>query len=140
VSPEFQFVLGVDWSVVTGRPAHGLRNAIAFYFSEDLGKLLENLTFIELKRRGYEVYFYKGTRECDFLIKEKSKIIQAIQVTKDMDVNNRKREVDGLVEAMKIFNLKEGTILTQYQEDTIEREGGSVIHVVPLWKWLLPSE
>jgi predicted AAA+ superfamily ATPase len=119
---------------------NGLRNAIAFYFSEDLGKLLENLTFIELKRRGYEVYFYKGTRECDFLIKEKSKIIQAIQVTKDMDVNNRRREVDGLVEAMKIFNLKEGTILTQYQEDTIEREGGSVIHVVPLWKWLLPSE
>ena len=119
---------------------NGLRNTVAFYFSEDLGRLLENLAFIELKRRGHEVYFHKGTRECDFLIKDKSRIIQAIQVTKDMDVNNRKREVDGLVEAMRMFNLKEGTILTQYQEDTLAEADGLVIHVVPLWKWLLGKE
>ena len=45
-----------------------------------------------------------------------------------------------VVEAMRMFNLKEGTILTQYQEDTLAEADGLVIHVVPLWKWLLGKE
>jgi len=116
---------------------NGLRNAVSFYFSEDLGRLLENLVFIELKRREKEVYYFKGKKECDFLIKEKSKVVETIQVSVDLqNIGNKDREIEGLIEALKIFDLKQGTILTEYQEDLIKKDG-FIINVVPVWKWLL---
>src|SRR3989338_6753056 len=48
---------------------NGLRNAVSFAVSDDRGRLLENMIFLELKRRGYEVYFFKGKGECDFVLK-----------------------------------------------------------------------
>src|SRR3989344_2178318 len=47
-----------------------------FNFSPNSGKNLENLAFIELKRRKKEVYYFNGKNECDFLIKEENKITQ----------------------------------------------------------------
>ncbi|MBU4338961.1 ATP-binding protein [Patescibacteria group bacterium] len=119
---------------------NGLRNVISFYFSEDLGKSLENLVFLELKRRGNEIYYYKNKKECDFLIKDKARIIQAIQVSKDIEPGkNKDRELGGLMEAMAEFNLKEGTILTQFQEDSFQ-ENGYTVNIVPIWKWLLDRD
>jgi len=119
---------------------NGLRNAVSFYFSEDLGKMLENLVFMELKRRGKEIYYFKDKKECDFLIKEKSKIEGVLQVSKDMQTGaNEGREFDGLVEAMKKFDLKKGTVLTEYDEDSIKKDGFK-INIVPIWKWLLDSK
>ncbi|MEK6955036.1 MAG: ATP-binding protein, partial [Nanoarchaeota archaeon] len=43
---------------------------VAFNFSENAGKRLENLVFIELVRRGAEVYYHAINNECDFIIKE----------------------------------------------------------------------
>jgi len=47
---------------------------LCFKFSDDFGKLAENLVFIELKRRCPEVYYHSGKKECDFIIKERTKI------------------------------------------------------------------
>lgn len=119
---------------------NGLRNAVSFYFSEDLGRLLENLVFIELKRRAKEIYYFKGKRECDFLVKEKSKITEVIQVSSDLQIlGNKERETDGLIEAMKMFDLKQGTILTEYQESVVEKDE-FLIYIVPIWKWLLEKK
>jgi predicted AAA+ superfamily ATPase len=41
---------------------NGFINAVLFKFSEDLGKLLENLVLSELKRRGRECYYWKGKK------------------------------------------------------------------------------
>lgn len=49
---------------------------------------------------------------------------------------NRDREFGGLMEAMKEFDLQEGIILTQYQEDVVNKDN-FVIKIVPVWKWLL---
>jgi predicted AAA+ superfamily ATPase len=117
---------------------NGLRNSVAFGFSEDRGRLLENLIFLELKRRGKELYYYKDKKECDFLIKEKNKIIGAIQVAWQMDKNNQARELEGLWGAMEKFGLKEGMILTKDQEDENNEQGK--IKIVPVWKWLLGEE
>ncbi len=115
---------------------NGLRNSVAFGFSEDRGRLLENLIFLELKRRGKEIYYYKGRKECDFLIKEKNKITGACQVTKELSPANEKRELGGLREAMDNFGLDEGLIITEGQEE--ERKiDGKKIRVVSLCKWLL---
>lgn len=113
---------------------NGMRNVVAFYFSKDRGKLLENLVFIELKRRDCQIYYFKDKKECDFIIKDKNKIVQAIQVTFDLD-KNQEREVKGLFSAMEKFDLKNGLILTNSQEREFKKDG-RVIEVRPVWKWL----
>lgn len=116
---------------------NGLRNAVSFSFSEDFGRLLENLVFIELKRQGKEIYYFKGKNESDFLVKEKSKIVQVLQVSRDLQAGvNKDRELAGLLEALKEFKLKEGIILTQYQEEVLKVDGFT-INVIPTWKWLV---
>jgi uncharacterized protein len=114
-------------------------NYVGFQFKEDIGRLLENLVFLELKRRNYEIYYYtsKNGHECDFVIKEGLKITQAIQVTKEMtDEKTRQREFKGLIEAMKELKLESGLILTENEEDEV-LEDGFKIKIIPIWKWLL---
>ena len=118
---------------------NGLRNQVSFRFSEDSGKLLENTVFLQLKRSGKEVYYYKNKRECDFLIKQKTKIVEAIQVTDVLSAANRERELNGLIAAMESFNLKKGLIITRNQEEKF-RSQGKEIRVLPIYKWLLSKE
>ena len=116
---------------------NALARNISYRFSEDRGRFLENTVFLELKRRAYELYYHKGKYECDFLLREKSKITQAIQVTTSlMDENTKKREVTGLLEALDTHNLKEGIICTENEEFTMELDN-KIIKVMPVWKWLL---
>lgn len=117
----------------------GLINAVSFRFSENYGRLLENLVFIELVRRQNEVYYHKGTHECDFLIKMDHRITGAIQVTKELNLDNRKRELEGLLEAMKAHDLQEGLILTRDTEDMFEMDVRKIL-IKPVWKWLLEED
>lgn len=59
---------------------HILAKIIGFHFSEDRGRMLENLVFLELKRRALDIYYYRDNKECDFLVRENGKITSAIQV------------------------------------------------------------
>ncbi len=115
---------------------NGLLNTVSFKFSDDFGKLLENLVFIELRRRNEQVYFFKKNYECDFLIVRKNKVSLAIQVTKKLDDDNEKREINGLLEAMRKHKLNEGIILTEEAEEERNIEGKK-IRIIPIWKWLL---
>jgi hypothetical protein len=109
---------------------------IGMNFSMNQGRVLENMVFIELKRKKSEIYYYSGENECDFVIKKGAKIIQAIQACHVLNKENREREINGLLEAMYKFKLKEGLILTQEHEEEIKIEGKK-IKVMPTWKWLL---
>ena len=110
---------------------------VAFNFSENAGKRLENLVFIELVRRGNEIYYHAKKNECDFIIKEGLKITKAIQVCLILDnAVTKKREVDGLIEAMKEYKLKEGLILTLDKEEGLVVEDKKIT-IKPVWKWLL---
>lgn len=110
---------------------------VAFNFSENAGKRLENLVFIELVRRGNEVYYYAKKNECDFIIKEGLKITKAIQVCLILDnAVTKKREADGLIESMKEYKLKEGLILTLDKEEEFVVEDKKIT-IKPVWKWLL---
>ncbi len=113
----------------------GLRNEIAFSFSEDTGRLLENTIFIELKRRGKTIFYFKGNQECDFLVKEKNTIVSALQVTVALTPDNETREVAGLVEAATRSGLTTGTIITLNQTKKF-RHQNVAITVVPAWQWL----
>jgi len=120
---------------------NGIINALSFNFSENRGKLLENLVAVELKRRSvledFEIFYWDNqSAECDFIIKKGRKIISALQVSSEINVQNRKREVSGLLRALKEFNLKEGAIITESSEEEIS-ENGFRLKLIPAWKWLL---
>ena len=122
----------------------GLANIIGFRFSQNLGKLAENIVFLELKRKRtsspyLEFYYWKDERhrEVDFVIKEKLKVKQLIQICWDIgDEKTRKREIESLTRAMREFKLKEGLVITEDYEDE-ERIENKKIKFIPLWKWLL---
>ena len=110
---------------------------ISFSFSENKGRILENIVFLELKRRGLEVYYHKNKFECDFIIHFKNEIQQAIQVSVSLtNTTTKEREIQGLIEAMEIYNLQSGLIITE-DEDEIINYKNNEIHIKPVWKWLL---
>ena len=111
-------------------------NQLGLNFSMNKGRILENIVFIELKRRKKEVYYYSDNNECDFLVKEGIKIKEAIQVCYILNESNKKREINGLLEAMEKFKLKKGLILTHEQEEEIKAKNKK-INVLPVWKWLI---
>lgn len=116
---------------------NGILTNTSFRISEDYGRYLENVVFIELLRKGYEVYFHQAKKECDFIIKEGINITQAMQVCRTLqDEETKKRELEGLKEALDMYRLNEGMILTEDEEDEIAAEGRRII-VKPVWKWLL---
>ncbi|GHT61836.1 ATP-binding protein [Bacteroidia bacterium] len=116
---------------------NGLVRRVGFSFSDNFGHLLENLVFIELKRRGKEVYYHNKRQECDFVIKEGKSITAAIQVTYTMqNAQTRKREIDGLIDAMNAYNLQSGLLITDDMEEEFT-ENGKTIKIIPAWKWLL---
>ena len=140
----FSFVNKFDFSIKkqTQNPRkvycidNGFCVVLGFRMSEDKGKLLENLVAIELKRKEKEVFYYADKNECDFVIRKSNVITEAIQVCYNLTVENKDREINGLLEAMKKFKLDEGLILTYNQTDEFNIEGKK-IKVIPVWKWLL---
>ena len=109
-------------------------------FSENLGRLAENLVFIELKRRfgSSSIRYWKDAKgEVDFVITEGLYVKQLIQVCWDVSVEaTRKREVKSLMRAMGEFNLGEGLVITE-DFDGKETNDGKTIVFIPLWRWLL---
>lgn len=114
----------------------GIASRIGFNFSENKGRILENIVFLELLRRGKEVYYYYDKRECDFVIKKAAKIVEAIQVCFLIDKGNEEREYSGLSDAVSSYGLINVIILTYDQEYTIKLKDIDV-RVMPVWKWLL---
>ena len=106
--------------------------------SENLGRRLENLIFIHLRRKHKHIFYYKGRGECDFVVMEKNAIKDAIQVCWNINDENFDREYKGLVETMQALNLRQGTIVTLNQSDTFEKEGMTV-KMVPAHQFLEPN-
>ena len=118
---------------------HGLVQAVRFAFSENHGRMLENMVYIELKRRKAAIYYHQDDKECDFLAVYNNKLTEAIQVTAGLsDSKTKKREVEGLKEALSRYGLKEGLILTEDEVDIL-KIGKIKIKILPLWYWLLLS-
>ena len=111
---------------------NGLLNAIRSFGKANRGALLENLIWHELKARYENIVFFKNKKECDFIVDEK----MAIQVCYEFSSNStRKREIEGLIECCKYFNLKEGFIVTFDDEEEIVKEDIS-IKVIPAYRFV----
>lgn len=121
---------------------NGFALAKAFQFTQNAGKLMENLVFVELLKRGYKVngtlFYYKtrNQREIDFVLREGLRVKTLVQVCyapDDPDVE--KREIKALIEASEELHCKELLVITWDREEN-RKSGGKKITFVPLWKWL----
>lgn len=120
--------------VYTIDPAFAHR--LGFNFSGNKGRILENIVFLELLRRGKEVYYHSGKKECDFVVKEGLTIVEAIQVAYQLNNSNYERENQGLLEAMKNYDLKQGLILTYNADESFIPDNPGIKNL-PVWQWLL---
>ena len=122
---------------------NGFLASSAFQTSENKGRLLENLVFLELTRRkkqaGGNLFYYRSRndREIDFVVREKFQIRQLIQVCYDM--SNKKtenREIDAIMECAEELNCNNLLIITWDQENVVQR-GDYDIQILPYYKWCL---
>lgn len=111
--------------------------------TSNTSRLLENLAFVELVRRGFKPnidLFYYQTRsgtEVDFLLRRGSSNIELIQVTQNLaSLKAREREIRSLHQGAEELKLRKLTVVTLETEERI-REAGHEINVVPCRKWLL---
>ncbi len=112
---------------------NGMSNFNSASFSLDKGRMLENIVFLNLRKKYKNLFYFKEKNECDFIVKDKK--IMAIQVCYDLNEDNKKRELGGLLEAMRELKLKNGLILTFNQEDKLKMDNKEIL-VKPVWKWL----
>jgi hypothetical protein len=116
-----------------------LGGAVSFRFSRNIGHIYENMVFLELMRRGSEVFYWKSTRgrEVDFVVKTGLRITEAIQVCSSLaDPKARQRELRALREAAEVLKADRLTIITDDEEGSEKSDFGDIA-IVPLWKWLL---
>ena len=120
----------------------GLANLVSFQVGQKLGARLENLVFLELLRRGKEIFYYKtsGNLEVDFVIKEKDKIVEMIQVSAGIDEEKTKlREIRSLIKAKNEIPYTQDAKLTLLVPDINEilLKNGEEVHITDLKSWLL---
>lgn len=105
----------------------GIYRAVSFRFSENFGRVFENLVFLEYRRRGEDIFYWKGKNEVDFLLREGTEIKKAVNVCWELNAENREREIAGLKEAMEKFKLKKAEIITMGYGEEIKFKGGKIV-------------
>jgi len=102
----------------------------------NIGRIFENIVFLELRRSNTEIFYYKNKQEVDFLVNT-AKGIKLINVAYSIsETETRKREINGLCSAMDALNLKEAFLITNDKEELVSVKNKK-IHIIPLWKWLI---
>ena len=104
----------------------GLYTQNSLTTSENSGRRLENLVFLHLRRHYKDIFYFQAKGECDFVVLEKNTVTKAIQVCWKITDENFERELNGLKEAMKLFKLSYGQIVTLNQTDKFVENGMTI--------------
>lgn len=113
-------------------------------YSQDYGKLMENVVFLELLRKTnvkplMEIFYFKDyqQREVDFVVKEGTDVKQLIQVSYTSERDEiENRELKSLLKASELLKCRNLLCITwDYEGEEIV--GKRKIKFMPLWKWLI---
>lgn len=117
----------------------GLVRSIGFSFSENQGRMLENLVFIALRKKKEPIFYYKtkSDAEVDFYLPKQKLFIQVSQSI--TNPTTREREIQAISEAMKEIKGSNGLIVTEDEKETIS-VNGATISVVAIYEWLLSNK
>ena len=116
----------------------GLVASLSLSKTPDKGRLLKNMVFIWLRHHYAldHIFYEQGEGECDFVTVDTANHPELlIQVCYELNDDNFQREMNGLTEAMRKYQLHEGLIITADDEDEFNTEDGKV-NVVKVWKWM----
>jgi predicted AAA+ superfamily ATPase len=117
----------------------GFSNAVSFNISKKIGANLENIVFLELRRKTKEIYYYKTSKglEVDFLIR-KNDIIELIQVSVTLENEETyKRELRVFSEAKKELRGEIRSILISFDDSKTIHYNGCEIEVINILEFLL---
>ena len=116
-----------------------LSRTVAFAKPEDLGHRLENLVYLELRRRGRtEIGYIKteGGFEVDFCARGPDEL-ELVQVCADLsDPATRARELRATQAAMEETGARTATLVTLREDEDLPAGTGE-IRIRPAWRWLL---
>ena len=122
---------------------NGLIYTRSFELSSNNGRQLENMVFIELLRRGYDLkkslFYYRTSndKEVDFVIRDGRKVTSLIQVSYDISkTKTRERELDALVKASEELKCDNLMLITWNHDGSVEYKGKS-IRIISMDKWFI---
>ena len=102
----------------------------SFELSSNNGRQLENMVFIELLRRGFDLkkslFYYRTSndKEVDFVTRDGRKVTSLIQVSYDISkTKTRERELDALVEASEELKCDNLLLITWDQNEEVNYKG-----------------
>ena len=114
----------------------------SFELSSNNGRQLENMVFIELLRRGYNLkkslFYYRTSndKEVDFVTRDGRKVTSLIQVSYDISkAKTHERELAALVKASEELKCDNLMLITWNEDKSVEYKGNS-IQIVSIHKWL----
>ena len=115
---------------------HGLKGVVDLPNNADIGRIYENIVFLQLRRKEQTICYGRLKQEIDFVLPE-GESPRLINVAYDISDNDtRNRELNGLREGMLGLGVQEALLLTADLEEVVTTEAGR-ISIMPLWKWLV---
>lgn len=107
--------------------------------TENRAFLIENAIYLELRRRGLELYFgaLDNGKELDFLARLTGRNWLKIQVTKRLNPQNRGREISAFLHAEPFLSGGESLLLVEEGEREEINADGFRIKVEPMLRWVL---
>jgi uncharacterized protein len=113
----------------------GIYSEVSVSSSDNMGKRLENLVFLNLRQRYKQLFYYRNQGECDFVTMERGQLKEAIQVCLSVNEENFNPELFGVLEAMQNLKISIGYIVTMNQSDILEKDGLTV-KMIPVNEFL----
>ncbi len=117
----------------------GFSNVVSFNISQKIGANLENIIFLELKRRGKEIYYYKTEkgREVDFLI-ENEDFTELIQVSVTLGKEEtRHRELRVFSEANKELRGEIKAMIITFDSSEVITYDGCEVEIINVFDFLM---
>ena len=118
---------------------NGLIQANSTSFTDDHGRMLENLVYLQLRRQVDSIFYFAEKHECDFVTFNKNKPKGIFQVCWQLNQDNIDRELNGIIEALEFFKKEHGQIITYDQQDIFETNGKR-IDAIPFHLWATEGE
>ena len=115
---------------------NGIASAIRYTFSEDRGKLLENLVFTGIRSTTEAIFFLKNGYECDFVVFPETEKPVLIQVTETLHPDNLRREINGLEKAGKRIKNSRSLLITGDMAVPFDMLP-KWVEVITAYEWLL---
>ena len=107
-----------------------------FSISQDIGRVIENVVMLHLRRNNMALYYWAGKHETDFVY-EAEDGIHLVNVCYDLsNAETKTREINSLLEAMQQHKTNNATLITMEMEELVSIDNKS-INIIPLWKWLI---